>query len=273
MKMYFVKNNSTDCKCERHRINIPTLGWVPLKEKGYIPTTKAGYTIRSGTISMKAGRYYISALVELPDGEMEDNFSEGIGIDLELKVFAAISNRTIYKNINKVKKVRDLEKQLRREQKCFFRKYENLKKGKSTQKNIRKQKLKVQKIFQRICNIRTDYINKIIAEIVKIKPSYITMKDLHVKGMMKNKYLMKSIISQKFYEFRNKIKVKCEENGIELRIVDEKYLASSICYCCGIVKNYLKPCDKIFLCECGYMEDKYLNTALNLKDATIYTLA
>ena len=42
VKMYFVKNNPKDCRCERHRINIPTLGWVRIKEKGYIPTTKDG---------------------------------------------------------------------------------------------------------------------------------------------------------------------------------------------------------------------------------------
>ena len=40
VKMYFVKNNPKDCRCERHRLNIPTLGWVRMKEKGYIPTTK-----------------------------------------------------------------------------------------------------------------------------------------------------------------------------------------------------------------------------------------
>ena len=37
VKMYFVKNNPKDCRCERHRLNIPTLGWVRIKEKGYIP--------------------------------------------------------------------------------------------------------------------------------------------------------------------------------------------------------------------------------------------
>lgn len=42
VKMYFVKNNPKDCRCERHRLNIPTLGWVRIKEKGYIPTTKDG---------------------------------------------------------------------------------------------------------------------------------------------------------------------------------------------------------------------------------------
>src|SRR5574344_680074 len=83
-------------------------------------------------------------------------------------------------------------------------KNKNLKKGESTQKNIQKQKLKVQKIHHIIDNIRTDYINKTIAEIVKTKPSYITIKDLNVSGMMKNKHLSKAVASQKFYEFRTK---------------------------------------------------------------------
>lgn len=66
MKMYFVRNNPKDCRCERHRINIPTLGWVRLKEKGYIPTTKDGYKIRSGTVSISAGRYYVSVVIDMP---------------------------------------------------------------------------------------------------------------------------------------------------------------------------------------------------------------
>ncbi len=73
MKMYFVKNNPKDCRCERHRINIPSLGWVRIKEKGYIPTTKDGYVIKSGTVSIKAGRYYVSVLVEIPEYKLLDN--------------------------------------------------------------------------------------------------------------------------------------------------------------------------------------------------------
>ena len=82
VKMYFVKNNPKDCLCERHRIKIPTLGWVRLKEKGYIPASKDGYVIRSGAVSMKAGRYYVSALVDIPAPEADGNFTDGIGIDL-----------------------------------------------------------------------------------------------------------------------------------------------------------------------------------------------
>ena len=141
---------------------------------------------------------------------------------------AIVSNGKTYRNINKSARVKKLEKKLRREQRCLSRKYENLKKGESTQKNIQKQKLKVQKLHHRIDNIRTDYINKTIAEIVKTKPSYITIEDLNVAGMMKNKHLSKAVASQKFYEFRIKLKSKCDENGIELRIVDRFYPSSKL---------------------------------------------
>lgn len=116
-KMHFVK---TDKKaiiyCERHRIKIPTLGWVKIKEKGYIPTTKSGKIIKSGTVSIQAGRYYVSVLVEEPETQLEELTPQGLGIDLGLKDFAIVSNGKTYKNINKTKKIKNLEKKLKREQ-------------------------------------------------------------------------------------------------------------------------------------------------------------
>ena len=274
VKMYFVKNNPKDCRCERHRINIPSLGWVRIKEKGYIPTTKVGYAIKSGHVSIKADRYYVSVLIEIPNNKTADNSNEGIGIDLGLKDFAIVSNGKTYKNINKSAGLKKLEKQLVREQRCLSRKYENLKKGESTQKaNIQKQRLKVQKLHHRIDNIRTDYINKTIAEIVKNKPSYITIEDLNISGMMKNKHLSKAVASQKFYEFRIKIQAKCKENGIELRVVDRWFPSSKTCHCCGMIRKDLKLSDRIFKCDCGYTEDRDFNAALNLRDAMTYEVA
>ena len=271
VKMYFVKSNPKDCQCERHRIKIPSLGWVRLKEKGYIPTTKDGFQIRSGTVSIKAGRYYVSVLIDMPDYLKFQLNDFGLGIDLGLKDFAIVSNGKVYKNINKTARIKKLEKQLKREQSCLSRKYENLKKGEVTQKaNIQKQRLKVQKLYHRIYNIRTDYINKTIAEIVKTKPSYITIEDLNVKGMMKNRHLSKAIQQQKFYELRIKLQTKCKENGIELRIVDRWYPSSKMCHCCGNIKKDLKLSDRIYRCECGYVEDRDLNAALNLRDAVTY---
>ena len=274
VKMYFVRNNPKDCLCERHRIKIPSLGWVRIKEKGYIPTTKDGYVIKSGHVSIKADRYYVSVLIEIPDKRTANNSSKGIGIDLGLKDFAIVSNGKTYKNINKSAKLRKLEKKIIREQRSLSRKYENLKKGGSTQKrNIQKQRLKIQKLHHRIDNIRTDYINKTIAEIVKTKPSYITIENLNVSGMMKNRHLSKAVASQKFYEFKTKLEAKCKENGIELRIVDRWFPSSKTCHCCKSIKKDLKLSDRIFRCDCGYIEDRDFNAALNLRDATTYEVA
>ena len=274
VKMYFVRNNPKDCQCERHRLKIPTLGWIRIKEKGYIPTTKDGYMIRSGTVSVKAGRFYVSVLVEIPDVNIDNSSNEGIGIDLGLKDFAIISNGKTYRNINKSAGLKKLEKQLIREQRSLSRKYESLKKGESTQRaNIQKQKLKVQKLHHKMDNIRTDYINKTIAEIVKTKLSYITIEDLNVKGMMKNRCLSKAVASQKFYEFRTRLKAKCDENGIELRVADRFYPSSKTCHHCGSVRKNLKLSDRIYRCECGYVADRDFNAALNLKDAKTYRIA
>ena len=274
VKMYFVKNNPKDCRCERHRINIPSLGWVRIKEKGYVPTTKDGYGIKSGHVSIKADRYYVSVLIEIPNNKIANNSNEGIGIDLGIKDFAIVSNGKTYKNINKSAKLKKLEKQLIREQRSLSRKYENIKKGESTQRaNIQKQKRVVQKLHHKIDNIRTDYINKTIAEIVKTKPSYITIEDLNVSGMMKNRHLSKAVASQKFYEFRTKLQAKCKESGIELRVVNRWYPSSKTCHCCGTIKKDLKLSDRIFQCDCGYIEDRDFNAALNLRDATTYEVA
>lgn len=122
-------------------------------------------------------------------------------------------------------------------------------------------------------NIRTDYINKTVSEIVKTKPSYITVEDLNVTGMMKNKHLSKAVASQKFYEFRVKLEAKCKERGIELRIADRWYPSSKMCHCCGSIKKDLKLSDRVFRCQCGYVENRDLNASLNLRDATTYTIA
>lgn len=273
VKMYFVREHKTDCLSERHRIKVPTLGWVRLKEKGYIPTSKDGFIVRSGTISCKAGRYYISVLVDMPniDNIQCNNF--GIGIDLGLKNLAICSDGSIYHNINKTNNVRKVEKSLKREQKKLSRKVVVNKEGGATQKNFVKQKLKVQKLYQRLTNIRTDYLNKTIHSIVKTKPAFIVIEDLNISGMMKNRHLSKAVAQQKFFEFKTKLISKCKENNIELRVVDRFYPSSKTCHKCGHIDRDLKLSDRTYRCsECGYVEDRDINASLNLRDAKTYTV-
>ena len=276
VKLYFPKNNKGDWKVDRHRIMIPTLKNVRLKEYGYIPV---GAKVINGTVSKKANRYYVSVIIDT-ENTPQENINQGIGIDLGVKDFAICSNTDKpYKNINKTQRVRKLEKKLLREQKRLSRKYESLKlrnkkeKGEATRQNIQKQIVKVQILHQRLNNIRTDYINKVVSNVVRNKPSYITIEDLNVKGMMKNKHLSKAVAQQKFYEFRNKLTNKCHALGIELRIVDRFYPSSKLCHCCGSIKKDLKLKDRTYKCECGYVEDRDYNASLNLKDAKIYKIA
>ena len=281
VKMYFVKTDArVIIPCERHRIKVPTLGWVRLKEKGYIPTNSSTHVIKSGAISYKAGRYYVSVLVEEREQEKPILNNFGVGIDLGIKDFAICSNGKVYKNINKGSRIRKLEKKLKREQRSLSRKYEGYKKlnnnleGGATRQNIQKQKLKVQKLYYRLTQIRSDYINKTISELVKTKPMWITIEDLNVSGMMRNRHLSKAIVQQKFFEFRTKLLAKCKQYNIELRIADRFYPSSKTCYNCGCIKSDLKLSDRIYhCCKCGYIEDRDYNASLNLRDCQTYKTA
>ena len=277
VKAYFPKNNKTDWTIERHRVKIPTLGWVRLKEFGYIPINSM---VKSGIVSKKADRYYVSILVEERDIKISNTNNEGLGIDLGIKEFVVCSDGIKFKNINKTLTVKKIEKKLKREQRKLSRKYESLKtrnknirEGRATSQNIQKQIVKVQKLHQRLTNIRTDYINKTVANIVKQKPSYITIEDLNVKGMMKNKHLSKAIASQKFFEFKNKLVFKCKQNDVELRVVDRFYPSSKTCSNCGKVNKDLKLSDRIYRCNCGLAIDRDLNASINLKNAKEYKIA
>ena len=277
VKAYFPKNNKTDWTIERHRVKIPTLGWIRLKEFGYIPVNSI---VKSGTVSQKADRYYVSILVEENDKKVYKSTNEGVGIDLGVKEFVVCSDGIKFKNINKTSTVKKIEKKLKREQRKLSRKYEslkirnkNIKEGRATRQNIQKQVVKVQKLHQRLRNIRTDYINKTVSKIVKQKPSYVTIEDLNVKGMMKNKHLSKAIASQKFFEFKTKLTVKCKENNIELRIVDRFYPSSKTCSQCGKIKKDLKLSNRIYKCNCGLTIDRDLNASINLKNAKEYKIA
>ena len=277
VKAYFPKNNKTDWTIERHRVKIPTLGWVRLKEFGYIPINSI---VKRGTVSQKADRYYVSILVEEDYKEVSKSINEGVGIDLGIKDFAICSDGNKFKNINKTYNVKKLEKKLKREQRRLSRKYEslkirnkNIKEGRATRQNIQKQVVKVQRLHQRLANIRTDYINKTVFSIIKQKPSYITIEDLAVSNMMKNKHLSKSISSQKFFELKTKLMSKCKQNNIELRIVDRFHSSSKTCSQCGKVKKDLKLSDRIYKCNCGLTIDRDLNASINLKNAKEYKIA
>ena len=275
--MYLPRNNLNDLMIERHKGKIPTLGWVRFKERGYVPCKTKAVSV---TITKRAGRYFASFLFEINTANpVSTTQSEAIGIDLGIKSFAVVSDGRNYPNINKSERARKLIKRLKREQRKFSRKIHKLKQRKEEtaskkckRSNLDKQRLKVQRAYMRLTNKRHDYINKTVHEIVSRRPEYITIEDLNVSGMLKNRHLSRAIAECEFYYFRALLERKCREYGIQLRIVDRFYASSKTCSRCGHIKKDLKLSDRVYECtECGLVIDRDYNAALNLRSCKKYS--
>ena len=243
--------------------NKQKLNWIKLCERGRIPTDCKYMNPR---FTYDELYWYVSVGIEVDDNTSLPS-NEGIGIDLGIKDLAICSDRNTYKNINKTKRVKKLEKRKRRLQRSISRRYEINKKGVSyckTKNVIKKEKLLL-KLNLRLTNIRKDYLHQTTSEIVKRKPSFICIEDLNVSGMIKNKHLSKAVQQQGFYEFRRQIEYKSAWNNIPVIIADRFFPSSKLCSCCGSIKKDLKLSDRIYKCECGNVIDRDFQAALNLK--------
>ena len=271
---YFVKNGKKDFEFYRHKIKIPTLKFVRLKEYGYISKND---NIKSGTITKVADRYFLSLVIEVDDIVKTENKSiKGLGVDLGIKDTAICSDGRIFKNINKTKKIKKIKKKLRREQRSLSRTIEYSKFNKiklRDLKNFGKKKLQMQRLFYRLSCIRNDYNNKMVNEITRTKLKYITIEDLKVSNMMRNRHLSKAIQEQNFFSIRTKLINKCKERNIELRLVDTFYPSSKLCSFCGSIKKDLRLNDRIYkCCSCGLEIDRDYNASLNLEKAKVYKI-
>lgn len=276
-------------KVERHRIFVPVLKWIRLKEFGYIPKN-----ISSVTVSMRNGRYYISCLCKDKIDERIPLSDYNMGIDFGLKDQFITEDRVI-PSINKSLCVRKLEQRLQREQRKLSRKYEanmtdkiyyktGTKKGKlksykwlkplSECKNIQKQKLKVARIYERLTRIRTEYNRKALRSLVlERKPSSISIEDLAVRNMMKNRHLSKTISKAQWFQSRLYLENLCKKLGIELRLVDRFYPSSKLCSDCGFKYKELKLNERIWICSnCGSKHNRDTNAAINLGQCKNYTV-
>ena len=274
-------------KVERHRIFLPKLKWVRLKEYGYIPNN-----VKSATVSMKNGRYYVSCLCDESKDERIGATGEGIGIDFGLKNQFITSNVTI-PSINKTAKMRKLEKRLKQQQRKLSKKYEHNmsktyyktgeKKGQLKSfkwikplrdcKNIQKMLLKVGKIHEKIARIRADYNQKALLQILSCKPKFVTIENLNIKGLMKNKHLAKQIASAQWYACRMFLQNQCQKLGIELRLASRFFPSSKLCSTCGYKKFDLTLETREWTClKCGTWHDRDRNAAKNLKKCEKYEI-
>ena len=241
------------------RRNRLKLNWVKLAERGRIPTN-CNYS--NPRITFDGINFWISVSIEIEDSK-EIPVGKGIGIDLGIKDLAICSDGYIYKNINKTEKVKRLEKKKRRFQRKISKKYTANKREKT--KNTIKLEREVLKLNHRLSNIRHNYIHQVTAEIINRKPIFISLEDLNVSGMMKNRHLARAIQEQSFFLFKITLTYKAALHNIQIVNVPRFYPSSKTCSVCGAVKSNLKLSDRIFICpDCGNKIDRDVNASINI---------
>ena len=209
---------------------------------------------------LSVGIDYESQVVELTD--------KSLGIDLGIKELAVCSfggDKLVFHNINKTKRMKNLEHKLKHIQRIISRKYRTNKNYDKT-KNILKYEEILRDIYYKMSCIRENYIHQTTHYLISLLPHKIVMEDLNASRMMKNKHLSKAISEQCFYKFIEQMRYKCEMYGIEFIQVDRFYPSSKTCSNCGCIKRDLKLSDRIYKCnECGLEIDRDFNAAINLE--------
>ena len=223
------------------------------------------------------GKYWYLSYTEDVDTQTTNlpDYTEGVGIDLGIKTLATVSDGTKVPNIKTFRRVRILNKRLKRLQRKVSRKYLINKCNKHNKtKNIIKLERQIKLIHRSLRNIRINHIRKFVSELVKKQPQYIAIEDLNVKGMMKNKYLAKDIANCSFYTIKEYLVKKAKERNIIVRLVDRFYPSSKTCSNCGSYKKNLKLSQRVYHCNsCQVKIDRDFNASLNIATTDKYKLA
>ena len=260
---------------ERHRIRLPKLGWVRLKEYGHIPTDKP---VKSVTVSRTAGRFYVSVLIDDNEPVVTQSNPNGdvIGIDVGLKSLAVTSDNHVYQGVNGSKKIRKLERKAKRLDRKITRQRkanENRDDSKYEWRNYQKTLLAKRKLNQRLSNIKIDAMRKIVSDIIARQPSAIVIEHLNIKGMFANKHLSSSLRRQSIGAFLQMLITKAMQSGIEVRQVSTWFASSKLCHECGWYYQDLTLRERTWTCkQCGHTHDRDINAALNLRDADEYVI-
>ena len=223
------------------------------------------------------GKYWYLSYTEDVETKVQNSpdYTDGIGIDLGIKTLATVSDGTILPNIKAFRRVRILNKRLKRLQRKVSRKYLINKCNKHNKtKNIIKLERRIKLIHRSLKNIRINHIRKFVSELVKKQPQYIAIEDLNVKGMMRNKHLAKDIANCSFYTIKEHIIRKAKERNIVVRLVDRFYPSSKTCSNCGSYKKELKLSQRVYHCNsCQKEIDRDFNASRNIATTDRYKLA
>ena len=235
-------------------IQLPRLGRLRLKERGYLPTSGTpGVKVLSATVSEQAGHWYVSVQVE-QERDVPTNAGPVVGVDLGVKTLATLSDGT---GIPNPKPLKRRLKKLKRLHRAVTRKREG-------SNNRKKAARRLGEAYRKVGNQRADTLHQVTTRLAKTK-SVIVIEDLNVAGMLKNHRLAQAIGDAGFGEFRRRLLYKAAWYGSRVMVASRWEPSSKTCSGCGWIDDHLTLGDRVFHCEaCGQVLDRDRNAAINL---------
>ena len=247
--------------------NRQVLNYISLAEKKRIPLDAKYYNPR---VVFDGDRFYIVVAVDdeyAPKKKIKEKVDEVIGIDLNISTIV-LSNNKKYKSINKERKIKKATRKLKLLQRKASRRYINAlnnKKKLKDAKNFIKVKKLIRKCYKCLSNLRDDYINKVVDDILYKPPKRIVIETLDIKSMQQNKKISSLIQISSFRKFINTLKEKCIKQNVLITEADKYYPSSKMCSTCGSIKKELLLSERVYCCEaCEYVINRDLNAAINL---------
>ena len=238
---------------QKRVITLPKLKEV--KFRGYRNKDCFIGNIKSGVIRRVAGRYYVSILVEEPLILPEFIPRSIVGLDLGIKDIITTSyNEKIENSLSTLevkKRIKGLQKWLAR---C-----------KPGSKNRYKIKLKLQRAYMKLKNIRKHLIYNITNKIIK-ENDIVVMEDLDVKNMYQTHSIAKSLTNIPLAEIKRVLEYKCKWQNKKLLTINRYYPSSQACSVCGYKNSKLKDLAiRNWECpECGSLHNRDINASENI---------
>lgn len=129
----------------------------------------------------------------------------------------------------------------------------------------KKQRILVARIHEQIANSRKDFLHKLTTKIVN-EYDHISLEDLNVSGMMKNRHLSKAVADVGIFELNRMLKYKASWYGKQVSVIDRWFPSTKTCSGCGQI-HIMKLSDRMMNCDCGLSISRDWNAAINIKRA------
>ena len=244
--------NSIKLDLENKVIILPKLKEV--KIRGYRSKKRINGRIINATVRKEANRYYVSVLAEEEQDKIKTKPKDIIGIDLGIKdtIITSDGYKVSFPDIErKIKRLKGLQKGLSR---CQIK-----------SNNRYRIRIKIQRLYFKIRNIRKYFIHNVTNKIIK-ENDIISVEDLNIKSMYHNKYIARSLTNIPLSEIIEKLRYKTKRNNKILIEIDRYYASSQKCNRCGYKNKKIKDISiRSWICpRCNTNHDRDINASINI---------